>query len=213
VNTTRVYLRFTVLLVGSLVISGCFNLRRVTDPTRFYVLSALPAGAPASPASPERLAVGLGRIEIPAYLQDRRIAIRQGPHEMTYSDFHQWAERLDKGIQRVVAADLASHLSSDRVVISNWQRGEVRAEVRVDVQQFECDERGGVVLEANWQIASPGGGKTWRAAHCEIKRQGPPFRTDADGAVGELSQALAELSQQIAAGLQTTAGNPASGSQ
>jgi hypothetical protein len=46
---------------------------------------------------------------------------------------------------------------------------------------------------------SPGGEKTWHADHYHMTRQGPAFRADPEGAVGMLSQALADLSRQIAA--------------
>lgn len=198
---SKLLLRFAALALSGLALTGCLNLKPVTDPTRFYVLSAVPAGTPDTVGAHGDLAVGLGRVDLPAYLLDRRIALRQGANEIDYSEYYQWAERLDKGLQRVLGADLSSLLASNRVVLSAWQRGEVRAEVYVSVQRFESDELGRVVLEARWQIASPGGEKTLHAGHSRITRQGPVLRADPDGAVGELSQALAELSRQIAAAL------------
>jgi uncharacterized lipoprotein YmbA len=194
---------FAALALSGLALTGCLNLKRVTDPARFYVLSAVPAETPDTAGSHGDLAVGLGQVDLPAYLLDRRIALRQGANQIDYSEYHQWAERLDKGLQRVLGANLSSLLSSDRVVLSAWQRGEVRAEVFVSVQRFECDERGRVVLEARWRIASPGGEKTLHAGHSHITRQGPVLRADPEGAVGELSQALADLSRQIAAAAQS----------
>lgn len=207
-NTSRALLRFVVLGLSGFVLTGCVNFQPVTDQTRSYVLSAAPSGKPATAGSNSDLAVGLGRIDVPAYLLDNRIAVRQGASEIEYSEYHRWAERLDKGIQRVLGVNLSSLLSSDRVVLSAWQRSEVRAEVYLAVQRFECNAQGQIILEANWRITSPGGEKTLRTDHAQITRQGPVFRNDADGAVGELSKALADLSQQIATSVQSISASP-----
>ena len=194
---------FAALALSSFVLTGCLNLKRVTDPTRFYVLSALSAGTPATAGSPGDLAVGLGQVNIPAYLLDRRIVVRHGTNEIDYSEYHRWAERLDKGLQRVLGANLSALLPTDRMVLSAWQRGEVRAEVYLAVERFEFDDRGRIILDVHWRITSPGGEKTWHADHYHITRQGPAFRVDPVGAVGMLSQALADLSRQIAAAVQS----------
>ena len=198
-NMSETLLRVAALGLSGLALTGCLNLKPVADPTRFYVLSPVPGAASGTIVSHGPLALGLGRVEIPAYLLDSRIALRPGAHEINYSEPHRWAERLDKGVQRVLGANLSALLGSDQVVLSAWQRGEVTAEIYLSVQRFECDERGRVVLEARWRIASPGGEKTLRADHAFIARQGPVLRADPEGAVGELSQALADLSRQIAA--------------
>ena len=207
-NISRIFLWFAALGLSGLALTGCVSFQQVTDPTRFYVLSAVPAGMPNTAVSNGDLVVGLGRVDIPAYLLDSRIAFRRGANEIEYSEYHRWAERLDKGIQRVLWADLSSLLSSDQVVLSAWQRSEVRAEVYLTVQRFECDERGRVVLEARWRIASPGGEKTLRADHSHIMRQGPALQADSEGAVGELSKTLADLSRQIAAAVQSISISP-----
>ena len=208
VNISKTLLRYVPLALSGLALTGCLNLKPVTDRTRFYVLSAVPAATPGTVGSNGGLAVGISRVDIPAYLLDSRIALRQGATEIKYSEYHRWAERLDKGLQRVLGANLSSLLSSDRVALSAWQRGEVGAEVYLSVQRFECDERGRVVLEARWRIATPGGEETLRAGHSFITRQGPVPLTDPEGAVGALSQALADLSQEIAPAVKSVCASP-----
>jgi uncharacterized lipoprotein YmbA len=210
VNISKTFPRDVALALSGLALTGCLNLKPVIDRTRFYVLSAAPAATPGMAGSNGELAVGISRVDIPAYLLDSRIARRQGASEIKYSEYHRWAEQLDRGLQRVLGADLSSLLSSDRVVLSAWQRGEVRAEVHLSVQRFECDERGRVVLEARWRIATPGGEGTLRAGHSHITRQGPALLTDPEGAVGALSQALADLSQEIATAVRGVCASPGS---
>jgi uncharacterized lipoprotein YmbA len=190
-----------VALIG-LSLTSCLNLKRVSDPMRFYVLSPIPGTAQAAGGGGDDLAVGVGPVEIPAYLMDRRMVVRHGGHEVSYSEYDRWAERLDKGIQRVVAANLASLLPSNRVSVSAWQRSDVAAEVYISVLRFETDDQGRVVLEARWRITSPGGETTWQSGHSSFTRPGPNLRANPDAGVGELSQALAELCQPISEALQ-----------
>ena len=169
--------------------------------TEQYVLSTeLPVTRPVAVGQSD-LAVGVAAVEIPSYLLDRRIAVGRATHELTYLDNDRWAERLDKGMQRVIAANLEALLPSDRVFLSAWRRGEVSTEVYVSIRRFETDEDGRIVLEAHWRITSPGGERTWRADHLLVSRKGPSFRADPQGAVGILSTALAEVSARIAADL------------
>jgi uncharacterized lipoprotein YmbA len=183
-------------------LTGCVNFKRVADPAHFYVLSAYSSQTP-SPASAasNAVAVGLGNVEIPGYLLDRRIVVRRGAHELSYLENDRWAERLDRGIQRVVAANLATLVPSERVLQSAWRRDDVGAEVYITIHRCESDQEGQVVLEAHWRITSPGAETTWRANQLNLAKEGSGFRADPGGVVAGLSGALADLSQEIAADL------------
>jgi uncharacterized lipoprotein YmbA len=141
---------------------------------------------------------------LPGYLQSTRIAVRRGTNEIYYSDYRQWAEHLDKGIQRVLASDLSTLLPSARVISSAWQPGDVKAEVHVSIQRFDLDESGEVTLECEWRILSPNGGRVLHVDHSLISKNGPPLATNPTGGVSTLSHALAELSIQIAAALKNS---------
>ena len=203
----QLFPRLATLALSGLALTSCLNLKQVTDPTRFYVLSAMPAETAATVNPPGDLAVGLGRVDLPDYLLDNRIVLRQGAHEIHYAEYHRWAERLDKGVQRVLGANLSALLPSASVVLSAWRREDVKVEVYVSVQRFEFNERGQVVLEARWRITTPGGEKTWRSHHSQITRQGPVWHADPEGAVGVLSEALADLSRAIATELRHPTGS------
>src|SRR5262249_19588268 len=137
------------------------------------------------------------------FLQNSRIAIRRGTTEIYYSEFRQWAERLDKGIQRVLASDLSTLLPSARVISSAWQNGDVKLEVHVSIQRFAMDESGQATLECEWRILAFDTGRVLRLEHALINKKGPTLTSNPTGAVSTLSQALAELSNQVAAALKT----------
>lgn len=197
----RTFLMLAVCVLLSAGLSGCMNLRPVADPAHYYILSSeLPVSSPAGVEQSD-LAVGVAAVEIPSYLLDRRIAVARATHELTYLDNDRWAERLDKGMQRLIAANVGALLPTDRVFLSAWRREEVGAEIYVSINRFEADDDGRMILEANWRVTSPGGEKTWRTGHSLVNRQGPSFRANPQGAVAALSTALADVSAQIAADL------------
>jgi len=140
----------------------------------------------------------MGQVKLPAYLFSTSLAVRQGTNEIAYLPAAFWGERLDTGLQRVLAANLATLLPTDQIRLSAWQSGDVSVEVYVAIERFEVDARGQGVLVAWWRILSPGGEKTVKAGECRLARQGPAPDTDPSGAVATLSQLVADLSRQIA---------------
>ena len=148
--------------------------------------------------------MGVGQVKLPAYLFDTSLAVRKGTNEIEYLPSALWAERLDTGFQRVLAANLATLLPTDQIRLSAWQSEDVAAEVYVTIEQFDVDASGRGVLVAWWRILSPGGEKTLKAGESRLARQGPPPDADPSGAVATLSELVADLSRQLAQALKET---------
>ncbi len=117
--------------------------------------------------------MGVGQVKLPAYLFDTSLAVRKGTNEIDYLPSALWAERLDTGFQRVLAANLATLLPTDQIRLSAWRSEDVAAEVYVTIEQFDVDATGRGVLVAWWRILSPGGEKTLKAGESRLARQGP----------------------------------------
>jgi len=126
-------LLFSVTLCAGIV--GCSFLKPARSTARYFVLTPLPAPAPA-PAAASSLAVGLGQVKLPAYLFNSSLVVRKGTNEVEYLPSVLWAERLDTGFQRVLAADLAIVLPTDRIHQSAWQRDAVAAAGQRDAEQL-----------------------------------------------------------------------------
>ena len=94
-------------------LTGCSFLKPAKPTARYFVLTPLPATGPGL-AAPNTLAVGLGQVKLPAYLFETSLAVRKGTNEIEYLPSSLWAERLDTGFQRVLAANLAIVLPTDR---------------------------------------------------------------------------------------------------
>ena len=191
--------KLTFFCASVLILSlftGCKNLRPVQDLTRYYVLSA--ADAPAATHSNQTLGIGIAPVEISPYLQNGHIVVRRGANEIHYSEYYEWAEHLDKGIQRALAADLSALMPSARVVTSSWQSGEVKVEINVSIQRFELDERGAAVLDCKWLVSTVAPPRTTHFKHSVIVKNGPALASNPAGAIGSLSDALVDLSKEIA---------------
>jgi uncharacterized lipoprotein YmbA len=148
--------------------------------------------------------VGLGQVKLPAYLFETSLAVRKGTNEIEYLPSSLWAERLDTGFQRVLAANLSIVSPTEQVRLSAWQRDDVAAEVRVIIEQFDVDVRGRGVLVAGWRILSPGGEETLKAGATRLVRDGPPPDNSTSGAVATLSELVGDFSRELAQALKET---------
>jgi uncharacterized lipoprotein YmbA len=202
-------LRVSFAITVCLSLTGCSGfLKPVHSSARQFVLTSLAAAEPGAVTS-NALAVGVGQVKIPAYLFNTSMAIRKGTNEIDYSTSIVWAEHLDSGIQRVLAANLATLLHTDQVRLSAWRSEDVSAEVYVAIGRFDVDIGGKAALVAWWRILAPGGEKTLKAGASHFEREGPAPEADPSGAVGTLSGLLAEFSRQLAQTVNETANREA----
>ena len=203
-KTLSLPIRLLLTAAACIGLTGCFGFLKPSPVnTRYFVLTPLPAAksAPPAPGAPVALAVGVGFVKLPAYLFNSAVALRSAPNEVSYRENVLWAERLDNGLQRILAANLATLLPTDRIRLSAWQPEDVAVEVYVTVEQCDVDSTGRGVLVAWWRILSPGGGKTLKAGQFRAARPGPSLITDPQGAIATLSELAADLSREIAQGI------------
>jgi len=183
----------TTLLLG-LVCGGCLDLKPVADPVRYFVLKPMEMPEKTLQRPTNHLAVGLAPIVLPTYLASPWMVVRTSETEIRYSDFNKWAEYPDKGIQRVLAQNLALILGTDLIRFDAWRNDSVDFSIHLTILRFEVDADGRATLDAQWQIE--GSGK--RTGHEVIHLDGPDPDTDPAGSVQTLSVVLAELSHKIA---------------
>jgi len=188
--------------------AGCFGfLKPAPSTARHFVLMPLTAtnGMAAMPGS---LGIGVGRVRVPPYLLDTSLAVRKGTNEIEYLPSVLWAERLEYGLQRVLAANLSALLLTDQVRLSAWRSEDVSAEVYVAIHQFDVDVDGQGVLVAWWRILSPGGEKTLKAGETRLARRGPSPNANPAAAIATLSDLLAEFSRQLAQSIKEATAMP-----
>lgn len=184
-------------------VTGCSFLKPAPDTSRHFVLTALPVTETANIAS-DTSRVSMVHVKIPSYLFNSSIAVRKGTNEIVYPPDTLWAERLDTGIPRVLAADLSSLLPRGQIRVTIGSSEYVAREIGVIIEQFDVSSSGQAVLVAKWRIFSPGEEITLHSGESHLSRTGPAPDTDPSGAVGTLSDLIADLSRQLAQALNAT---------
>lgn len=194
---------FLMTLTVCTCVTGCSFLKPAPDTSRHFVLTSLP------PTETANLAPGASRVDvvhvkIPAYLFNSSLAVRKGANEVAYPPGILWAERLDTGIPRVLTADLSSLLPSDQIRPSVGPSEDVAREIGVTIEQFDVSSSGQAVLVASWRILASGGEKVLRSGESHLSRSCPAPDSDPSGAVGTLSNLIADLSRQLAQAVNDT---------
>ena len=148
-----------VCLCALMAQAGCISLGRPEPPLRQYVLGGSGPAEVTPSAEVADVAIGLRRMKLASYLAVPFIAVRRGPNQIDFSEFHRWGEPLDAGINRVVARLLASRGFRD-VAVAPWPAG-ARYDylIQLDVTRFEgvmppegAPAEGEAHLSATWEI-------------------------------------------------------------
>jgi len=191
-GTTRRWM-VTLLAVS---LAACSVLEPKPDRTRNYLLAAQTQPSPATSS----LVVGVGPVELPAYLDRAAIVTRDTPNQLRYSSLDRWAEPLRDNFARVLATDLGAALGTNQVVQFPARFAtEVDYRVEVDVDQLERTGNDLAVVAARWELRQGPHGRVLlrtRSVH-EVAIDG---RKTAD-LVEALSRATALLADEIAAAI------------
>ena len=182
-------------LAGAL--DGC-RLPKRSSPPRPWLLSPI-AGAPDSDGF--AVALGLGPVEFPEYLNRREIIERIGPNELRANEFEVWGESLRTNFQDTLSYNLSVLVPGLSVVSFPW-KGPTKVDYRLsmDVSRFDHDlPRGVIILDATWGLQRASGATRLvtrsRGIRESVEGQGYAAITAA------MSRALVVLSREIATGL------------
>lgn len=167
---------------------------------REYVLTPVspaeslpPVGAKAT----SELGVGIGPVELPAYLRRREIVVREDTNRVRASVANTWGEDLESSVARVLADNLSRVLPSHRVSVLPWQsHGALDYRVTVQVQRFERGPGDAVHLDARWTVAGPRGRDLLTARASSIEQA--VTTGDYASTVDAMSRAVGQLSHEIA---------------
>ena len=181
-----------------LALAGCAD-----KPTRLYVLTAT-TEKPAT-TSPNGLAIGIGPITLPKYLDRPQIVSSVEANSLDQANFDQWGGDLNDNITRVLATNLSNLLATDRVSLYPWKDGApVDYQVTLDVSRFEQDKDGSSVLNVFWSIVNPRDGTVVLMRRSSYSQAAPAGASQNDNPrpydaqVAAMSQDLAALSRDVA---------------
>lgn len=136
------------------VFSGCFG----TSPTsRFYTLTPVETRKP-SVNSGLGVAVMVGPVTIPDYLDRRQIMTRSGRNELVLAEFDRWGGSLDGEITRVLIAGLGERLAPIHIAVLPWRNStltDARRIYRIPIAVTRFDGTPGetIILNATWGVA------------------------------------------------------------
>jgi uncharacterized protein len=197
--THRVYLRRAVVLLAAslMMLAGCIGGKSARS--RFYVLNSLPnPEAEKHVTTAEHgIAIGVGPVTIPPYLDRPEIVTRAGGNELHLSEFDRWAEPLQQNFARVLAENLSVQIPTDRTAVFPWEQSTpIDYQVLVEVTRFEGNADGHSSLMARWNIVGADRKKELLARQSSFSA--PANAPDYEAMVSALSRTVADLSREIA---------------
>jgi uncharacterized protein len=205
-GTLLIPLRARVLtLTLALFFVGCSVLSPKQDRTRFIMLApvtyAASNGVPSTAGLKlSALAIGLGPVQLPEYLDRPELVIRTSPNGFELSETDRWAEPLTDNFRHVLANDLTNLLGTTNIIQYPWYPG-TRLDyiVRVQVQRFEADASQTAELIARWDLRTAQNDQVLASRQAELSH--PMTILTGDAAAAALSVDLAQLARQIASAI------------
>ena len=99
------------------------------------------------------IAVGIGPVEFPQYLDRPQIITRDGANRLFASEAHVWAEPIKSSASRVLAVTIAGRLDSNRVyLVPRRVRTPLDWRAEIDVGRFDGSLGGNVLLAVRWSL-------------------------------------------------------------
>jgi len=147
---TRFAAGSTALLLVNLTLGGC-----VTAPSAFYTLnSTLPTDEESAPPLPTReLAVGIGPVRFPVFLDRSQIVVRTADNQLEVDEFHRWGGSLEDDFQRVLGENLGRLLGTRRILVEPAEvRFPLDFRVVADVLKFEGALGGDAIFKVRWGV-------------------------------------------------------------
>jgi uncharacterized protein len=186
--------------VIALSLAGCGTFSPRPDPSRFFTLSSLPEveqGRLKNSTRPEKMFLGIGPIKFPGYLDRQEIVVRTAQNRFEVSEHDRWAEPLQENFARVLSENLALLLDTDLIIIYPWSpANRPRYHVEIEVLRLEANSERNGQLFARWSILDGADKKMAVVKESRITRTAR--EKSADGSVAALSDAVGDLSREIA---------------
>ena len=195
--------RHTILMLASagLVAAGCAQ----SKPSNFYTLSSLRGQGQGPGKSGPGPAVGVGPITLPPYLDRPQIVTRSSANKLELAEFHKWAESLKDIFSRTMADNLGALLGTDQVAVLPRRRNlPTDYQVEIDVTQFDTTIGGQTLLAARWTLFGKDGERPLVTKESAITSSTTTPK-DYESVVAAMSQAVEQLSQEIAQAIKARA--------
>ena len=190
------------VLLSALVLI-MFSACSSSSPVRYFSLNPIDADFRQDPD--DSVMLGLGPIRMPDYLNRSHIVTRGVDAEMHVDEFSRWSEPLTTSLLRIVSADVDNLLQGVVVVVFPYEpfvRNQVNYRLIGDINRFDADDSGKVVLEVQWGIADADGGVVVPVRRNRYQTQ-TSIADDTSAVVAAMNDALALFSRDIVGKLES----------
>ena len=195
-TSMRLFHLYFLAISALIFLAGCTpNTRQV----KFYLLQPISRSDAqiAKSETPKPLFIGLGPIEIPAYLDRPQIVTGNTGSELRMAEYHRWAEPLKDTITRVLTENLALAMPSSHVLSFPWNRAAIPDyQVEIKIHRFHVDAVGNCELKADWTVLKQNKPVSMKSFQTHVPVSGPD--TDYEAKVAAQSQALARFGKEMA---------------
>ncbi len=190
-----------VLAAAGLV--GCSTLfSSKKDPSKFYVLTPVPADtAPVAPVLPD-IALGVFSPEFPQYLDRPQLVTRIGSNQRQINEYQRWSEPVQSGFARVLTEDLGTLAGTNKIATFPLVRVfDHEFEIYTQIYQFDGALGGEATLRVRWRITGSNGKPNFvvrdATYNAPVAAQADPYA----GYVATLSQLIGSMAREIVAAL------------
>jgi len=154
------------------LLAGCGK----SAPTHFYSLNT---AAPKTDKAPDGpcLSLGIGPVDLPAYLDRSQIVTRIGDNQMHLAEFEQWIESPHDNFQRALSDNLSRLICAKPLFTYPWPvGGHPDRQVVIQVARFDGALGQEAVLSVSWSVLDADN-KTldWRSTDYREVVQGPDY--------------------------------------
>lgn len=195
----RVRLRILAAGLVTLGLIGCAS----SPPANFYTLAPLVPSESDRPMANGGLALGLGPLNFPVFLDRPQIVSRASANRLAIDEFQRWGGTLQDDFIRVWSENLALLLGTSRILIFPSElRYPLDFRVAADVLSFEGTADGQALLKVRWAVLDPDLDRVLILSEGRYLR---PVASpgDTDALLVALGQVLADFSREVAMALRT----------
>ncbi len=192
--------RLVFLALAVFFLLGC----GVSEPIRYYQLSSLPGShsKEAVEGGKQGAIIGIGPVDIPAYVDRLQIVTRSAPNVVDLAEFDRWAEPVQTDVKRVLVQNVSHLLAGEQAAVIFWDEGlPLDYQVRIEVTRFDFESSGEAILSARWNVIGKDERKALVLKTSRYSQSAPP--DDYALMVGAMSRNLESLSQEIVSDLKS----------
>ncbi len=190
--STRGWLRS---LIWMLAVTGCAG----SPPSTFFALSPLPATAGQRAMTGGTLAIGLGPVTFPAFLDRPQIVSRDADNRLAVDEYNRWGGTIQDDFLRVWSENLSYLVGTSRILLYPSEvRYPLDFRITADILTFEGTPGGEAVLKVRWAVLDP---LLERALAVHENTYRRPLRPPADqpALIAAMSAVLGAFSTDVAA--------------